>query len=113
MKLLLDQNISYKAIKKLAPYYEEVAQVGRLGMAQTEDAMIWQYALVNEYVIVSFDAYFQERNLISDNPMKVIWLRLRNTATEHIIRVLISQQTLIEQFFQDEGCSCLELSDYE
>jgi predicted nuclease of predicted toxin-antitoxin system len=111
MKLLLDQNISYKAIKKLTNYYPEVTQVGRLGMAQTEDAMIWQYALVNNYIIVTFDAYFQERNLISGNPVKVIWLRLENTATENITRILVNNFALVQQFDEDDNYSCLELLD--
>jgi predicted nuclease of predicted toxin-antitoxin system len=111
MKLLLDQNISYKAAKKLINYYPEVTQVGRLGMAQTEDAMIWQYALVNNYIIVTFDAYFQERNLISGNPVKVIWLRMENTATENVTRVLVNNFALVQQFFEADNYSCLELLD--
>jgi predicted nuclease of predicted toxin-antitoxin system len=111
MKLLLDQNISYKAVKKLINYYPEVTQVGRLGMAQTEDAMIWQYALVNNYIIVTFDAYFQERNLISGNPVKVIWLRVENTATENITRILVNNFALVQQFYEDDNYSCLELLD--
>lgn len=111
MKLLLDQNISYKTIKKLTDYYKEVAQIGRLGMAQTEDAMIWQYALVNGFILVSVDPYFQERNLISGNPVKVIYLRLHNTATENITHALINNHAAIQAFFTNNDYSCLELVD--
>lgn len=111
MKLLLDQNISYKLTKLLQDYYADIAQVGRLGMAQTEDAMIWQYARVNDYMIVTFDSYFQERNLISGNPLKVIWLKIENTHTENIARLLIENQSKIQDFYTDDSYACIEISD--
>lgn len=111
MKILLDQNISYKAIKKLGKYYEEVAQVGRLGMAQTDDAMIWQYARTHNFMVVTFDDYFQERNILSGHTIKVILLRCQNTSTSHLIKTLADQKDTIRQFFEDTEASCLEIQD--
>ncbi|NJL14484.1 MAG: DUF5615 family PIN-like protein [Microscillaceae bacterium] len=111
MKILLDQNISYHAIKKLATCYEEVAQVGRLGMAQTDDAMIWQYARTHGYVLVTFDAYFKERNILSGHPIKIILLRFENASPDFVIKTLKSQASIIQDFFTNENLACLELHE--
>jgi predicted nuclease of predicted toxin-antitoxin system len=109
MKLLLDQNISYKLIKPLENYFAEVIQIGRLGLGQTDDGMIWQFALVNNYMIVTFDAYFQERNLISGNPVKVLWLQFKDTSTENIIHKIIENIENIKMFFENQEVSCLKI----
>lgn len=111
MKLLLDQNISYKIIKKLDKFFEEVAQVGRLGMAQTDDGMIWQYARTNNYVLVTFDPYFQERNIVAGHPLKIIWLKCRNTSTKNLVQVLTGSVEEIKAFYEDPELTCLEIFD--
>lgn len=109
MKILLDQNISYKAIKKLQSQYEEVVQIGRLGMAQTDDAMVWQYARINNYVLVTIDPYFQERNILANHPTKIIWLKCENTSTKHVIKLLRDNHEKIMRFYESKEHSCLEL----
>jgi predicted nuclease of predicted toxin-antitoxin system len=111
MKLLLDQNISYKVIRPLSKFYTEILQVGRLGMAQTEDAMIWQYALTHELTIVTFDSYFQDRNIQAGHPLKIIHLNCNNTSTENIIRIMIDNVESIKNFISEGGYSCLEIKD--
>ncbi len=113
MKILLDQNISYHTIKKLGNLFEEVAQIGRLGMAQTDDAMIWQYARTHGYVLVTFDAYFKERNILSGHPIKIIWLKCQNTAPDFVIKLLKSNISTIQEFYQHSHWSCLEISDQD
>ncbi len=111
MKILLDQNISYLAIKKLDNLFEEIAQIGRLGMAQTDDAMIWQYARTHGYTVVTFDAYFKERNILSEHPIKIIWLRCQDTSPDYIIKILKNNIEVIRAFFENTHWSCLEISD--
>jgi len=111
MKLLLDQNISYKLLKPLSKLYTDVAQISRLGMGQTSDSMVWQYALTHDYAIVTFDAYFIERNALTGYPIKVIWLRCEDNSTNNILQLLSENQALILQFNLDKDKSCLELID--
>lgn len=113
MKLLLDQNFSYKLIKPLSKIYEEVVQIGRVGMGQTSDSMIWQHALTHDYTIVSIDAYFVEKNALTGYPIKVIWVRCQNTSTEHILNIFTDNYEIIREFHEDNTKYCLELSDAE
>ncbi len=111
MKLLLDLNISYRVAKSLEEIFPEVTQVGRLGLGQTDDAMIWQYALVNNYAIVTLDEYFQNRNLVAGNPMKIIWIRRESITTAQIIDIFYKNQDFIKKFLEsgDDTYMCLEL----
>lgn len=58
MKLLLDQNLSYRLLASLVELYPESAQVGQLGMGESSDHEIWDYAKRNEFVIVTHQWLF-------------------------------------------------------
>ena len=60
MKLLLDQNISFRVVKDIQLNFPNSEQVRRLGLESTSDIKIWEYAKSNSYTIVSFDADFSE-----------------------------------------------------
>ena len=58
MKLLFDQNISFRIIKQLERVFPGSKQVKELGLENTSDIEIWEYAKINNFVIVTFDADF-------------------------------------------------------
>lgn len=60
MKILLDQNISFKLIKKLQDIFPLINQVKGLGFEGATDKKIWEYAKKNNYVIVTFDSDFYD-----------------------------------------------------
>lgn len=109
MKLLLDQNLSYKLLKQLEPYYPASAHIRLLGMAEENDRMIWHYAKANDFVVVTQDADFELLSQLYGFPPKVIWLRCGNTATANILRLLIENHELLQAFAADDLVACLEL----
>ena len=88
MKLLFDQNISYRIVPKLSDCFPECKQVRELGLTNAEDVDIWDYARKNNYVIVTFDADFYDISLISGCPPKIIWFRTGNLTTNQIANIL-------------------------
>ncbi|TAF98973.1 MAG: hypothetical protein EAZ44_10800 [Cytophagia bacterium] len=110
MKLLLDQNISFKIMKRLEGLFSEIIHVGRLGLGQTDDGMIWQFAYVNDYIVVTFDDYFEERNLISGNPIKVVKLIFNDTSTDNIAQKLLDNYENIKNFYYHNDYTCLEIT---
>ena len=58
MKLLLDQNISFRVVNLLANSFEKVDHVRALGLEDSSDSEIWSYALKNNYTIITFDSDF-------------------------------------------------------
>ncbi len=58
MKLLFDQNISFRLLRKIEVQFPEAKQVKEVGLENSTDMQIWEYAKVNHFTIVTFDADF-------------------------------------------------------
>jgi predicted nuclease of predicted toxin-antitoxin system len=113
MKLLLDQNLSYRLVKKLTPYFTVCTHVSDCGLVDAEDVAIWNYARVNDYTIVTFDADFFDMSVMNGHPPKIIWLRTGNTTSTGLLDLLISNQSAIAEFITNPDfaeLSCLELA---
>lgn len=109
MKLLFDQNISYRLINKIKHLYQDVIQVREAGLENLSDIEIWEYAKKDNFTIVTFDADFYEINILKGQPPKIIWLRTGNTSTNNLIKLLEDNYELICEFvlnesYKDIGC---------
>ena len=82
MKLLFDQNISYKVAKRLKVSYPDCAQIRELGLENRSDREIWEFSKNEGFTIVSFDSDFYDLVTLYGHPPKIIWLRTGNTRTE-------------------------------
>jgi predicted nuclease of predicted toxin-antitoxin system len=114
MKLLLDQNISFRITNKIQDLFPGSKQVKDLGLENSKDSLLWTYAKENDFCIVTFDGDFYDLGLLKGYPPKVIWLRLGNTSTQNIEKVLRKNYDLIEIFLTDPNFSengCLEIND--
>ncbi|MEG4406298.1 DUF5615 family PIN-like protein [Microcoleus sp. MON2_D5] len=81
-----------------------------LGLTNTDDAEIWEYATTNDFVIVSKDSDFHQRSLLYGHPPKFIYLRVGNCSTSKIVQVLQDEIDIISQFGDREAESILVLS---
>ncbi len=72
MKLLLDENLSDRIIHRIIDFYPNSNHVKTLGLINTDDAIIWEYAKMNGFVIVSKDYDFYQRSLLYGHPPKFI-----------------------------------------
>ena len=113
MKLLLDQNISFRITSKIQDLFPGSKQVRDLGLENSKDSFLWNYAKENNYCIVTFDGDFYDLGLIKGSSPKVIWLRLGNTSTQNIEIVLRKTYELIKTFLADPNYNeigCLEIN---
>jgi predicted nuclease of predicted toxin-antitoxin system len=114
MKLLLDQNISFRITAKIQDIFPDSKQVRDLGLENSKDSFLWNYAKENNYCIVTFDGDFYDLGLIKGSSPKVIWLRLGNTSTQNIEIVLRKNYDLIKTFLTDPNykeTGCLEINN--
>ncbi|WP_041235291.1 DUF5615 family PIN-like protein [Dactylococcopsis salina] len=111
MKLLLDENLSDRMINRIIDLYPDSTHVKTLGLTNTDDAIIWEYAKANNFVIVSKDSDFYQRSLLYGHPPKFIYLRIGNSPTSSIIQILREKFDLITQFSESETESILVLID--
>ena len=109
MKLLLDENLSDRIIPRIIDLYPNSQHVKTLGLINTEDAEIWEYAKTNEFVIVSKDADFHQRSLLYGHPPKFVYLRIGNCPTSKIVQILRKNLETILRFEHSETESLLVL----
>jgi len=112
MKLLFDQNISYRITKFLANHFPACKHISDCGLMDCEDPEIWLYAKKNNYAIVTFDSDFYEISLINGHPPKIIWIRTGNLPTSEITSLLIHKKNIITEFLLNDEfkeIACLEI----
>ena len=110
MKLLLDENLSDRIIHRIIDLYPDSAHVKTLSLTNTDDSVIWEYAKVNNFVIVSKDADFHQRSLLYGHPPKFIYLRIGNSPTSKIVQILRDDFDTIGEFWHSELESILVLA---
>jgi predicted nuclease of predicted toxin-antitoxin system len=110
MKLLFDENLSHTLAERLSDLFPDSTHVRNVGLKASDDPLVWQYAVDNDFVLVSKDADMHDRSLLQGFPPKVIWIRLGNCSTaavEHLVRREIQK---INNFLVDDYASFLALS---
>jgi len=109
MKLLFDQNLSFKLCRQLADIFPNSSQVRLLGMEEALDRVIWEYAKENNFILVSQDVDFVDMATLYGPPPKVIWLRCGNQPTKAIEQRLRDHVEALNAFELDEAAACWEI----
>lgn len=109
MKLLLDENLSRRAVAFLLDAFPETTQVALLGLELVNDQTIWEYAKANDFVIVTKDADFFEMSNLYGQPPKIIWLKIGNQSKAATINALLANKNTIETALIDENKACIEI----
>ena len=109
MKLLFDQNLSFRLVGALAAEFPESKQVRQLGMETADDSSIWSYAKAHGFAIVTKDEDFANRVALFGFPPQVVWLRTGNTSYPDVLSVLKRQTSAIQRFLTDQSAGCLEV----
>jgi predicted nuclease of predicted toxin-antitoxin system len=105
LKLLFDQNLSYKLVRSFSDEFPGSAHVRDLGLGSAVDIEVWEYAKRLGFTIVSKDTDFSQRGFLFGPPPKVIWIRLGNCSTKEIQDVLLSYSAEVRQFGLDPDSS--------
>jgi predicted nuclease of predicted toxin-antitoxin system len=112
LKLLFDQNISFRILSKIKVNFPDAKQVRQLGIENYADIEIWKFAKENEFTIVTFDADFYDLSNLKGYPPKIVWLRFGNTKTDFIADIINSKNLIIKDFISSPEYSeitCLEI----
>lgn len=101
MKLLLDQNLSFRLLAKVEGLFPSSRHVKDFGLTGDDDERIWNLARDQGFAIVTKDYDFQSRSLVYGHPPKVIQLRTGNCSTGEILNVLTREEAVIRAFLDD------------
>ena len=114
MRILFDQNISFRIVRNLIDVWLEAKQVRELGLEDKTDKEIWNFAKENDYSIVTFDSDFFVLSNLFGIPPKIIWLRCGNRNTKSLTSLLLSKTPIMKDFLTDpiyKDFSCIEFDD--
>ncbi len=109
MKLLLDQNLSPRLVRRLADLYPNSIHVMEVRLDRSLDREVWDYARQNDYIIVTKDVDFSEFSILQGFPPKVIWIRRGNCSTQGIETILRENVESIKTMNEDANTGILEL----
>ena len=109
MRLLFDENLSYRLVDRLADLFPGSAQVVRAGMESASDADVWAFARAGGYTVVTKDDDFRQRVMVFGPPPKVVWVRLLNCPTAQVESLLRWHAAKIAALESDPVASLLIL----
>ena len=69
MKLLFDQNLSFKLCLRLKDIFPNSQQVRLLGMSDSDDRVIWLHSATNDFIVVTQDSDFAD---MAKNPLEPV-----------------------------------------
>jgi predicted nuclease of predicted toxin-antitoxin system len=110
MKLLFDQNLSPKLVKRLADLFPGSSHVQTEGLDCASDDQVWEHARLNGFAIVTKDADYNNLSVMRGSPPKVLWLLLGNCTTAQVEAVFRARFPDIEAFDKDPTVGTLALS---
>ena len=103
MRLLFDQNLSPKLVALLTDLHPGAAHVRTLGMRDTADTVIWDYARLHGFTIISKDGDFRQMSMLFGAPPKVVWLRIGNARTGAVEALIRREHGAIRDFIVGSG----------
>lgn len=109
MRLLFDQNLSFRLCKNLSDVFPASEHVGLLGLGEADDLAVWTHARNGGFLLVSQDSDFAELALLRGAPPKVIWLRCGNRTTSYMASLLRDHRSAIWGLAGDDRAVCLEI----
>ena len=109
MKLLFDQNISPKILRKIVVDFPSSSHVRFEGLTNASDISIFNFAKENQYTIVTFDYDFVDLALVNGFPPKVIWLHTGNLTTKFITELFEENIESIKVFIDSDSKGLLEI----
>jgi predicted nuclease of predicted toxin-antitoxin system len=109
VKLLLDENLSRRIVPFIQGLYPNSTQVALAGLEQSDDKIIRQYAIDNDFVIVTKDADYYDMTVLYGQPPKIIWLKTGNQSKAATIKTLQDNQQAIEKALIMNDKACIEI----
>jgi predicted nuclease of predicted toxin-antitoxin system len=110
VKILLDENLSWRLTKKLSTVFSEIVHVSNLDLKQpASDSSIWDYAKTNGFTIMSKDDDFEKIVLMRKAPPKLVYLKTFNLSTNKLADLIIENKDKIISFIDSSENDIFEI----
>lgn len=108
MKLLFDQNLSFRLCDALRDRFPDSSQVRLLGLDRASDDEVWRYAGEHGFVLVTLDTDFRDISALRGPPPHVVLLRCGNQPTRVVAELLSEHSLRIASLLAQGDVWCLE-----
>jgi predicted nuclease of predicted toxin-antitoxin system len=98
-----------KLVDRLADLFPGSEHVQSVALDCAFDDDVWDYALRNEFAIVSKDEDYNNLSVLRGAPPKVIWVQLGNCTTAQVEAAFRDHYPDIEAFEKDTSAGTLVL----
>ncbi|MBS1486461.1 MAG: DUF5615 family PIN-like protein [Bacteroidetes bacterium] len=109
MKLLLDEDISHRIVGRIVEHFPNSVHVLLAAEKPKTDCVIFEYARLYDFVIVTFDEDFYDIQLLKGFPPKIVWLRFGNSASRTVVSKLIDNKESIYRSLLDSEVGIIEI----
>jgi predicted nuclease of predicted toxin-antitoxin system len=109
VKLLFDQNLSFKLCDRLADLFPGSSQVRLLDLDTTNDMLIFRHAREHCFTVVTQDGDFADLVAVLGAPPKIIWIRRGNQPTQAVEQMLRDEAEKLHAFDADPDLNCIEI----
>jgi predicted nuclease of predicted toxin-antitoxin system len=108
MRLLLDQNLSWRLVEAWADVFPGSTHVRQVEMTEADDKDLWALAARDGFVIISKDSDFDDEIVFRGPPPKAIHLLVGNASTQTIDALVRASLSEILDF-ENDGERVLEI----
>ena len=98
MRLLLDENVSWRLAAYLRPHCEAVLHVRDIQLDNSPDTSIWRYAKQYGYDIITKDEDFVRLVMASGFPPRIVALQNAQVAVARLAEFMVTQLPQLRQF---------------
>lgn len=110
MKFLIDQNISFRVLPIIQKNFPGSEHISNLGLKNSTDINIWNYAKQNGFVILTHDLDFDDILVNQGFPPKIIRLSTGNLSNSATADLINSHKDEIDKFFLNQESGLMILS---
>ncbi|UTW66119.1 DUF5615 family PIN-like protein [bacterium SCSIO 12643] len=109
MKLLIDQNISKRIIDSISDIFPGSLHITGTQLSNYSDLEVWNYALKNDFILISTDPEVFDRCVLSEDSPKTVFVFSEIMTTNKMEWALRINQEDIERFYNEDPASCLRI----
>jgi len=110
MKLLFDENLSYKLCSRLEDIFPHSVHVRTLDFEGMCDMELWNFAKKESFIIVTKDSDFNDISTIYGFPPHIIWIKVGNSTLKTMENILRTNYIKIKNIFKENKCGIIELN---
>ena len=102
MRLLLDENVSWRLAAYLRPHCKAVLHVRDIGLDESPDTSIWRYARQHGYDLLTKDEDFVRLLLAEGFPPRVVALQNAQVPVKALAEFLLARLPQLELFLGEQ-----------